>query len=772
MAIVTCPFCKTPLNIGVQPPRENLRCPRCNNPIRLVRGPAPVPPAPMPLPKESPEESPHERVRKVSTGKDRLIRIAIPLGYVLFVFLPMTLTIRFFLNRADDAGQQETAKAPVPAKVLHVQDEKKDTPPQPKSRPTPTPRPKGTSKPDPVRNPDPEMPEVPPKTDTVDPIPTPRDLGAELNASIAASKDPDATTRRQGAKSLGVFLGKQDNLLRRKAAETLAEMGTDAEPALAALRTAENDPDDDVQKFARQALTKWIASGQKTKQVEALLPGLKAKEPEDRIKALHKIAAFGFDGVVVSDAVIESLRDKEKSVQDAAAETLKKVNPNAEAIVLAVLGLTAKDPKVRVKTLEQIAELGPKGKIVSDLVIEAMQEKDKTVQDAAFNTLKQVNPRVEPPVATIVRGTPDERRSALPSLAELESEAECAIPLLLVMSDKPKLWGTEPYFDLFPTMLKIAPRNKRFAAAVLAAIAAPNSAAETSLTARRLAGLAQLEAIDAPLDEKVATLQLATNDNHTLPQIFKAWEQISPMDKRLTAAVLACIGGPKPVPDRIAAGIASLDVIDATTEQKVAALNGAISKGYVSAVVFDAFSKLAPNDKRFAAAVLASVATPNADPESRARRLAGIARLDAIEATPEEKVAALMVAMVDTGTISKVFEELGKIAPKDKRVVTAILEAVEAPNPDSLLAIRERRLAGIAQLGVITATTKQKVDALEAALKDKGTIAVVIKAIEDLGADAKPALPALKELKTSTNATVRNAAITAIAKIEAAIAEK
>jgi HEAT repeat protein len=79
---------------------------------------------------------------------------------------------------------------------------------------------------------------------------------------------------------------------------------------------------------------------------------------------------------------------------------------------------------------------------------------------------------------------------------------------------------------------------------------------------------------------------------------------------------------------------------------------------------------------------------------------------------------------------------------------------------------RDRRLAGIAQLGVIEATTEAKVSALIAALNDEEVVFQAIKTLETYGKDAKEAIPALKKLKTSMKEAVKNAAITALAKIE------
>ncbi len=114
------------------------------------------------------------------------------------------------------------------------------------------------------------------------------------------------------------------------------------------------------------------------------------------------------------------------------------------------------------------------------------------------------------------------------------------------------------------------------------------------------------------------------------------------------------------------------------------------------------------------------------------------------------------------------FPVLVKIAPNDKRLAASVMGCVSAPNTRQDRTLRDRRLAGIAQLSVIDAKTADKVAALVAALDDGEAIVQVIRSLGEYGADATPALPALKKLKTASGNATRDAAILAIAKIESA----
>jgi hypothetical protein len=765
---VLCPHCNAALTLGRAPARGWVNCPQCAGRIDVAAEPA------APVAEELPPDEREERAapgtrapararaRSGSVG-ETLARIAIPLGYVLFVLVPLIFTIRFALQQMEKPKDPD-ARPDVADRAPDREPPRPD--PDPKRPPPPRTKKKKVVDPEEVV---PPVPVVPGAHDA----PPPRDLSAELDAAVRAARGPVPAARLEAAVALGRFVGRTDPALRRRAMLALSELGGDAEPALDVARAATADPDEVVQLFARRALANIDAAEVKRKELVALAGQLKAKEPEDRIKALNKIGAYGKDAAPVGDAVIDALRDKEKTVRDAAAEALARFHPDAKTIALCVTGLQAREPKARIETLDQIGALGAEAKGVSEYLIEAMLDNGPGVQAAAFKAMERVNPPLHAPLVTVFHGSPNQRLVALDQLADMGADAACTVPLLLVCNDKPKLWGSEPHYDLYPTIAKIAPRDRRFAAAALAAIAARNASGDTALAARRLAGLAQLDTIRATTEEKVAALQAASGDGHTLAEVFKAWAKVAPDDKRLAAAVIGCVSAPKgTAPARVAAGVAALDLIALSPEDKVATLRTTLSNGHHDAPVLDALARLAPKDERLAATVLALIAAPETDSATRARRLVGLARLELIGATERQKADALEVALNDSATVAPVFAAFAKVAPKDRRFVGAVLDAVAAPNPERITAVRDRRLAALDHLSAIDAGTRSKVDALISGLADKSTQPAVITALAGYGADAKPALPALKELKASPTEAVRNAAIAAIVKIEAALTDK
>jgi len=297
---------------------------------------------------------------------------------------------------------------------------------------------------------------------------------------VTASKDTNLDVRRKGVEGFASLLVHPEVLFRRRAAKALASMGLEAEPVSPALRMALKDPDSEVRSSAWLALEKIAAAASRESVIAIALgtaeavrirgmvlgesPELKAKEPEDRIKALRKIASFGADANVVADQVIE-----------------------------------------------------------------AMQDKEAAVRIAAGKALEQINPHVYPHVFTILHGP--KKREAITALGELGSKAEVAIPLLIKCNDNVFLWGGgnpkagKYYEDLFPTIAKIAPKDKRFADAVLACVSAPNPKRDRTLRERRLAGIAQLQVIEAKATDKVSALVAALEDGEAVVPVIQALEK-------------------------------------------------------------------------------------------------------------------------------------------------------------------------------------------------------------------------------------------------------
>jgi len=293
--------------------------------------------------------------------------------------------------------------------------------------------------------------------------------GAQFDGFVKAAQGTDVDARRKATEGLAHFLGHTDASFRRRAAEGLADLGLDAESVAPALRDAEKDTDAGVRAAARKALDTIQAArvaADLAKLREALIPivkDLQAKEPEDRVRALYKIAAFGADANMVGEYVIEAMRDNTLAVRKAADDTLAKINPKVSPHVVTIL--RGKDKR---EAITALGELGSEAAVTVPLLL------------------------------------------------------RCNENVFLWGGGNPK--AGKFYDDLLPVVAKIAPKDKRFADTVLGYVSAPNTKRDRTLREKRLAGVAQLSTIDAKSTEKIAALVTALNDGEAAVAVIKALE--------------------------------------------------------------------------------------------------------------------------------------------------------------------------------------------------------------------------------------------------------
>ncbi len=254
---------------------------------------------------------------------------------------------------------------------------------------------------------------MPPMVGPVAVAPAPGAGAADrIEEHIRASKDPNAVVRQKAAATLAPFLTHADEAIRRLAAKALSDMGADAAPAAAALEKAAKDDDEEVGKWARQALI-WL-----------LTVDLKAKEPAKRIRALEQIATYKGEANIVGDQLIAAMIDKTPAVQVAAAEALEKVNPKVQKHVFTILfGMS------KWGAIDELGKLGSDAAIALPMLFHFI-----------------ANPKLLPeaPLGFAPPG-----------------------PGGFVKSNH------AAYSPLFATVSRIAPKDKRFAALVLEAVKQP-----------------------------------------------------------------------------------------------------------------------------------------------------------------------------------------------------------------------------------------------------------------------------------------------------------
>jgi serine/threonine protein kinase/HEAT repeat protein len=407
-------------------------------------------------------------LRRRKQGGPSAVTVGIVAGVGLVVLISLG-GVLWKLSRSEPAdtaaagtGQPEPGSGPAGGSPPAVASRPKTTAtPSPASRPrAPSPLAPEIDRGNPVVPPNVASPTVPfaPPNAASPPLPS---AEAALDGHVRASKDPDLATRTKGVEGLSAFLTNPDVLLRRRAAQALADMGGNAGPAAAALEAAVKDPDVEVRREARRAL----------------------------------------DGI--AEAVAAS-----------------RVVQNRAAILALAKDLQAKDAAKRLKALQQIGGYGTEANIAGEELITAMADPVPTVRAAASEALEKVNPKVHPHVLTLMYGM--NKTGAVAELAKLGPDAAIAVPLLLYYHNNPQLLGgVLPWeTNLFPTVAKIAPRDRRFASAVLAGISRPVAKGVTPLNSPRVAGLAQLDVIDATSADKLKALLTALGDGQLAAEVI------------------------------------------------------------------------------------------------------------------------------------------------------------------------------------------------------------------------------------------------------------
>lgn len=215
--------------------------------------------------------------------------------------------------------------------------------------------------------------------------------------------------------------------------------------------------------------------------------------------------------------------------------------PNRDAILALARDIQAKDQAKRIAALQLVASYGAEANIVGETIIEAMWDRHQAVRRAAGDALEKTNPKVYPHIVTISYGL--DKSNGFEGLGRLRTEATIAVPILIKCQAEYLVTGTVggqsivgnnfgPTDGPFKAIAAIAPKDRRFAEAVLAAISAPAiprrraGGGVTNGDEARSAGLAQLGVIDATPAEKTTALVPALRDGKRADEVIRALGQL------------------------------------------------------------------------------------------------------------------------------------------------------------------------------------------------------------------------------------------------------
>ncbi len=147
----------------------------------------------------------------------------------------------------------------------------------------------------------------------------------EYVRKAAAEALPRLSTPDEGLRVLIAFLADESPHVRQWATRTLAGLGAAAKPAIPAMTEALKDTDVDVRFAAAEALVKLGVPG---RVVPALIALLEDKRWYNRRWAAEILGDVGPPAKAATPALTKVLKDESEDVRKAAAEALKKIQPD------------------------------------------------------------------------------------------------------------------------------------------------------------------------------------------------------------------------------------------------------------------------------------------------------------------------------------------------------------------------------------------------------------------------------------------------------------
>lgn len=268
---------------------------------------------------------------------------------------------------------------------------------------------------------------------------------------------------QEAVPALGAQLLTGPTTLRRKAAEVLGAMGTDARPAAAALAWCRGNGPTALRAAADAAYTALALDA-----AAAKIHLLDAFEAKDRRLVEGTVQALVGLGAPVVPHVVATLAKGDGTTKAWMLDTLRRMGPEAVGAVDAVGRLVelAPDPKIRWRAAQVLTAVGPKAAPALGALRMALDHEKDYVREAALEAIGAIAPASKDAVALLVRiaGDTDAKRAAmrataLRALGGLGKDGDDALDVLIQgLTAKPDDPSREAAIDalvaLFPHVEK------------------------------------------------------------------------------------------------------------------------------------------------------------------------------------------------------------------------------------------------------------------------------------------------------------------------------
>ena len=263
------------------------------------------------------------------------------------------------------------------------------------------------------------------------------------------ARPPTKTQRQFSPEKLTAWIEElqhDDEVVRRRAARALGELGSQAEPAVAELIETLSDDGKLVAFEACQALAKIGPPA-----IPALTKALAHNEVAVRSWAARGLEEIGPEARAAIPALIDSLRDHTISV-DYAASALASVGMASVGPLLEVLRDPQESTTARARAAHSLGLIGPRASVAVPLLIEALEDRrERTpfrgenvyypVCNGAIVALGAIGPDAKAAVPVLAKllsdGNAWVRSDAIEALAGIGPDAASAVPrLITALGDK------------------------------------------------------------------------------------------------------------------------------------------------------------------------------------------------------------------------------------------------------------------------------------------------------------------------------------------------
>ena len=586
---------------------------------------------------------------------------------------------------------------------------------------------------------------------------------------------PVLVKRRENVESLIKMLNSSYPAEQEKAAQTLAEMGADAQAAIPALipllkahepkihravatALAQIGPPaggflsdliaylDDNQPEVRAYAARMLANRETAspKMIEAMAKAMRDKEPEVRRYAITGLTRFASeDRNVTITALFDALDDADGKVHQQATESLEKIGLQTPRD-LRVVGetLTHRNPEARNFAVGVLAK-GQVTREVLDVLPTALKDTDYRIRQQA--------------VIALGRTSRDARERVYPLLMDSLRDKEKTVrkaALTALSSIGPPL-GSETA-NLISCLQNDMPEVRTYACKSLGSL---GSEAKTAVPAISEA----LKDADSEVAWRAAEAlgRIGLDANIATPALIQAATSPEKNLRREVAVALSKIGRTE---RSISALFAGLD--DNENDVRQAALNSLkeLGLGKTELPFLGAGLKSRhPEARVFAATTLSKIGTEAApllmgvlsDPDAsvRVKAVEGLGEIRAQEAVP--KLADMLVVEKSSNQRKTIMVALERIGPGAAGAVPALCQILEGTDLDA-------RKQAATTLAAIGPAAKSAVPALVLTLGDKRCSELVSDALVRIG---KPAVPALLRVLDDRSATVRLGVVVTLGKI-------